>query len=492
MFSISSTGGLAGAAAGNPVGGGGPPTQDDDWYDVAILMDYNTDANENLGFFPDAENPVNMTRTTTSPIEGAGSLAAATDGYQEFKNSQDLTTVSGHWSPRTRNWTMDIDWFSGTVPATSDTVDHDLITKYHETGNDRSFLISIRGDNVSGHEFNLRFSDDGAGTGQESGTVSIGTLNNNQTYVFSICRNGDNILVFKDGTYQGKLALSASFDLIAVLSHLRIGQRSDPAATPDDLDGKFDQFRLTTGVARRTESTNYTVSDEKDVNGHYLMAGTQSEVPKIADITGTTVSTDTTSHVFNYPSTVASNDLLLLIGAVDGSADVSTYPSGYSEIGNALSDGSLMRGVVAWKKAAGTEGGGTDTVTWGAAEQGSWQLLRIKIPGWDGTTAPEISTSSTGNTSAPTFSTLTFGASTEVYLVIGAGGNDRGDTALTQVPTANRDWFHSDEQRNGSTTGVNAWCAATVAHGVSSISPASFTISAIRRWVSWTIGVKHG
>ncbi|MHA2163198.1 MAG: hypothetical protein ACXABF_12320 [Candidatus Thorarchaeota archaeon] len=527
MFSVSSVGGLAGAAAGSSAFVIAVPkatlsiepatptavvvgdftieipktllgisatallvNADPNWNDVAILMNYNTDANENLGFFPDAENPTNMSRTTTSPIEGAGSLAAATDGYQEFTPASDLTGVTGYWSPRDSDWTIDIDWFSGTVPLTSDTTDHDLISKYHSSGNDRNFHISVRGDGVSGHELQLVFSDDGGPTGEESGQVSIGTLTNDTDYTFSICKSGDDILVHLDGSYQGKFTLSASFDMVAVLAHLRIGQRSDPAATPDDLDGKFDQFRLTTNVARRTESTAYTVSDEKDAAGHYFQGAI--EIPKILDITGTTVGSDGTSHVFNYPATVDVDDLLLLIGAVDGSGDVSSYPSGYAEIGNALSTGSLVRSVVAWKAAAGTEDGGTDTVTWGTSEQGSLQLLRISIPNWNGTTPPEISSSSTANTSSPSFAQLTFGSSGEVYLVIGAGGNDRGDTALSAVPTSGIDWFHSDEQRDGSTTGANAWCAATVAHGVSSITPANFTLSATRRWVSWTIGVKQG
>src|SRR3990172_7549288 len=83
-----------------------------------------------------------------------------------------------------------------------------------------------------------------------------------------------------------------------------------------------------------------------------------------------------------YPTNLAAGDLILLIGAADGTSGTLTgAPTGWGTFQNYGSEGSVRLWCAA-KVSDGTETGNF-TISLAASEQGCWRTLRIT--GWWGT-----------------------------------------------------------------------------------------------------------
>lgn len=87
--------------------------------------------------------------------------------------------------------------------------------------------------------------------------------------------------------------------------------------------------------------------------------------PTVRSQTAGAVTSSGTSHAVSLPATVAKDDILVVIVALQNSAAGSStfsWPAGWTELIDTYQD-SACTASVGWKIATGTEGGGTVTVT---------------------------------------------------------------------------------------------------------------------------------
>jgi hypothetical protein len=93
---------------------------------------------------------------------------------------------------------------------------------------------------------------------------------------------------------------------------------------------------------------------------------------------------NSTSQVANLPAGIASGDLLLVIGVIDGSGTTVTWPAGWNELDQVVFGACLTAG---YRIATGGEAS-TISIT-SPSETSIWRAFRLT--GWHGTTPPEIS-----------------------------------------------------------------------------------------------------
>lgn len=159
--------------------------------------------------------------------------------------------------------------------------------------------------------------------------------------------------------------------------------------------------------------------------------------PSIAEAISTATASST-SHALNLPASIAADDLLIAIFWQNGSGtDTFSWGDGFTE----LYDGNLLpRTAVAWKKAAGTEGGGTVTVSAVSTNAiGLGVVLKIPAAQWDTASAPDIGTVSTGTGTAPDSPgvTATGGSADNLFLTICIQDADSspGGDGFSAIPT---------------------------------------------------------
>jgi hypothetical protein len=468
---------------------------DPDWSNVALLIDANIDVVTNRGYFPDVVNN-GFTRNTTTPIEGAGDLSGGPSDSLDISMDEGGTSpdpaTGTTWPLRAREWTMEVDWKANNTPLASDTTIHALFSKFHNSGNDTGFLFGIKGDGASGHEMAIQ---GGTGLITESGTVTLGTLSDGNTYRFALTRSGDDVLVHMDGTYKGKFSFSAGFSFFDSIYEARFGERHDSSG--DELEGNFDLMRITEDVARY-EELDYDPEENRTPEGGFPDYGNGFQFPRIINKGQSAQTSAAQSHPLTCPFTPTASNLLVLIAAVDGgsneSATIDTGAAGYTEEIN--HQGSHNNLWVGWKVADGDEDSESPNPT---LETNNNQLsghvwLEIEIPNWDQVTGPEVGTVNGANAQSVTFNSLTLGSANERYLILAVVANDRADTAPHYRAPTDRTWYNRTSSRDASSASANAATAimSTAVADISSINPSGFQLSATRNHLSVLVAIKHG
>jgi hypothetical protein len=188
----------------------------------------------------------------------------------------------------------------------------------------------------------------------------------------------------------------------------------------------------------------------------------------------------------NYPATVEPGDLLLFLLSNDGTNQSPTVNStSVPGVATLISDGHPTpynhgHGI-AWVEAVGDEDGGTFQSDITGSEE--MCVACLAISGWDGVTAPQVSTDTVGNSTAPNAASLTatWGAADNLWISfisynlnlgtltyptnyssiqneLNSNGNING------LAFATREYSASDTEDVGawSTTTANGWGAFTI------------------------------
>lgn len=217
--------------------------------------------------------------------------------------------------------------------------------------------------------------------------------------------------------------------------------------------------------------------------------------PTVESVTTTNFDTAVSSAPINLPSTINSGDLLLLFYTFeqnDSVVDI-TGPSGWHEFHYGKS-GAQRTGIYG-KKAVGTEGGGTATLTLTDSSAGTGQVYRIT--GWDNSgnveDGVEISQTHNGDTSTYNCPSLTvsWGSADTLWLIyVGCTDDNGGITTLPTTPSPGFSDLVSPSaggapanNRNRTNTARMELAAATVDPNSGSLSTGDLTRAA-------TIGIK--
>jgi hypothetical protein len=205
--------------------------------------------------------------------------------------------------------------------------------------------------------------------------------------------------------------------------------------------------------------------------------------PAVASSVNTTTTSNSTSHTLTYPGSIASGDLLLAFGALDGTPTVSGWPTGWNEIIDRANAAVAM--FWAYKFADGTESGNF-TLTSSASEQGSFYVIRIT--GAHASTAP-ASTSATGVSNGLNCGPLNPADwDIEDTLWLGLGAVDTSRT-ITVWPS------NSPDNRNSSPSGgaggaTAAFCSGESATSFYNPSSTTWAISSNDEWIAAAIAVR--
>ena len=213
--------------------------------------------------------------------------------------------------------------------------------------------------------------------------------------------------------------------------------------------------------------------------------------PVIESVTDTEApsGSESTSHVGDYPATVNAGDLLIVVASFGWGDGTVTEPTGYDgtiKFTTANGSSNKLSGFV--KLAAGTEGGGTYTVTTGESSQG---LLRcIRVSGWYGTISGgvEFGTASTGSDDSPDAPSLTpaWGSADTLWLDI--FGNDNPYNTVSSYPTNyTAAGTYAVTSSNGSPSGIGS---SYRNYAAASENPGVVTLDGSIAWVANTIAVR--
>lgn len=201
--------------------------------------------------------------------------------------------------------------------------------------------------------------------------------------------------------------------------------------------------------------------------------------PTVESVTETASLSAATSHNINYPATVNSGDLLVLICSFASTSGTTTTPTGYTALYSLTGSGHLLTGGVFVKSAGGTEGGGTVSVSHGNGA-GSGQIYRIT--GWSGTIGEVEATngsSGLGSTPDPPSHTLSSGAANNLWIAVAHCKDD--EATVSAYPSG---------YTNGTATAGTARTNTCRKESTSaSEDPGAFTLSESERRVAATIGI---
>jgi len=205
--------------------------------------------------------------------------------------------------------------------------------------------------------------------------------------------------------------------------------------------------------------------------------------PQVESVT-TSAGTTATATV-DMPESVDAGDLLLIL-LQDFGSDI-TSPDGWTELYNAT-HGTYPNGrcAVFVKKAAGTEGGGSVSITLGSYQY--WAALTYRISAWSGTITDVEATGTTGldDSPNPPSETATWGSADNLFLALAGAGDD--DATFSAAPTN-----YSNLQQQAGGGGSNNSCEVAGAereYASASDNPGTFTLSEIEAWHAITVVIK--
>ncbi len=184
----------------------------------------------------------------------------------------------------------------------------------------------------------------------------------------------------------------------------------------------------------------------------------------------------------SFPATVDANQLLIYFGGNDGTGDTCTI-SGPTILMNPAVNAQGNGAYAYYETAVGNEDGGTYTVTPTSLEE--LVAYCLAIDGWDGVTAPEISSIANGSSTAPNPPSITpsWGAEDTLFIAVTTWNLGAGTVGY---PTN-----YDDNQNTQEVTGAINGCAfATRAINGSPENPGVFSFTSSTGWQAFTIAVR--
>ena len=231
--------------------------------------------------------------------------------------------------------------------------------------------------------------------------------------------------------------------------------------------------------------------------GHSHTAGLSVDPPNVAEVTTTDRNTNSLTHSVSNPPVVNAGDLLVLIWCNDMTGYATTpYPSGYARIdaiANATIEPNAPSLTVFAKRALGTEGGTSVTITLSESQSGACHCYRIPAGVWydtggtiDGISlyAPGASNDRWGNDVNPEPAPITWPWGAVPTLLIAIAACDAG-VATTSYPAGYSGGINNVETLGGSL----ATCWKQVS-GVTSDPVGTFLLASAQEWTAWCIAVR--
>ena len=210
--------------------------------------------------------------------------------------------------------------------------------------------------------------------------------------------------------------------------------------------------------------------------------------PTVTSTATTNGTTATASAVVNLPATVNAGDTLIVFHR-SASSGVHGYPGGWTEF---FDLGTPDETSAAWKKADGSEGGTTITITQTSSKFAS---VAYAIAGEDpAVTPPESSVGASGNSAGPDPDNLApagGGGGAKDYLWLALMGIEGEQTS---PPTYPANYTENQNAADSGTAGaITTNCRVAVAKrtdlNAASENPGAFTVSVADDWRAFTFAV---
>ena len=198
--------------------------------------------------------------------------------------------------------------------------------------------------------------------------------------------------------------------------------------------------------------------------------------PQIAGSQLSNEAANTTNHDVTLPASVAAGDLLIAVVFHDGNSTF-TWPGSWQELADG-NIGTVASMTVGYLIASGGET--TVAVTSTGSERSTH--IAVRITGWHGTTPPEISTATTGTSTAPNSGSVTASWGSADNLFIALYGVDSGNVTAYALPDNNI------ASQTTASAAYGAICSDELAQAT--LDPGAFTNSASDDWRAYTIVVR--
>lgn len=208
--------------------------------------------------------------------------------------------------------------------------------------------------------------------------------------------------------------------------------------------------------------------------------------PQVQSTSSGNSGANVTSQDITLPSGISAGDLILIFFNNDGAQVISvTSPASGWEgpVGQDVSPSNSNRLSVLWRWADGSEGA-TITVSISSTEGCAWTCYRIS--GADQTTDPELSTATTGTSTAPNSGSLSPSWGAEDTLWFSVYGWD-GNQSHSTYPTNYGSNQLTDRWANVAGAGI---ASASRELNASSEDPGAGAIGGSDQWVAYTVAVR--
>lgn len=198
--------------------------------------------------------------------------------------------------------------------------------------------------------------------------------------------------------------------------------------------------------------------------------------PVLTSVATTDTGTSDTSQTVNLPGSLASGDIVIIIGGFNGTTGTVVYPAGWNVIQLNSSTPSLS---VAYRRCDGSEGA-TINVTWSVNRQNRWKAHRYTSV--HASSNPEAGTSVGGTSTTPDAPSLTasWGAAMNLFLVI----------AIHQASTVSAypSGYVDNQADMGNLNGSISY--ATKNSFSATDDPGTYTLAASVAWIAETVVIR--
>jgi len=213
--------------------------------------------------------------------------------------------------------------------------------------------------------------------------------------------------------------------------------------------------------------------------------------PVIESTADSTLGSASTTFTITYPTGIAADDVLLLVGSVDNASTpadyVTGYPSGWTELFDDPDDDGFARGFLAYKKADGTETG-TFNLTLSSSRPACARMYRISGAEDPATQAPEyVNKTDTGNSTTHDPPAITPAGGSADYLYFAFLPYDTYTVTVSTYPSG---YTSTGDLQSGS-SGAQCRLGYAVKSTTASTTenPSSYTLSSTRRSVVTTVAI---
>ena len=220
--------------------------------------------------------------------------------------------------------------------------------------------------------------------------------------------------------------------------------RPEQGTNFDDVCGFYKMEFVPNTVTRRTFSIQddllplpgigqMSIGDTSNDCGHWFIVQAPIRIPNIPVLSesNTSFSTPSTTHIISLPENTITGSRLILYISVDDVVTFTWPDPGWTVL---FSDtNSSVSLDIAYRDIDGTEGfsGGDDFITVTTNLNRSSSHISHRIQGFDSSTAPEVSTGTTGSSTSPDPDAITPSSGDTDYLIFAVEAHNTGSTTTT-------------------------------------------------------------